>query len=86
MAERGTKYWNERQHSLNSFERSLYLNNVDKDDTLDYSCGGELVENTERRHGNKTVICGPLIDGYLKQHGLSTISKLGRNIVSVSYS
>ena len=76
MAERGNKFWLSSAFNLRDFESEWEKTRKNKD--LDYSMNGELSQRVESNIGNRVVLVGPLVDGYLLQIAKAMMGKLGR--------
>lgn len=81
MAERNSSFWNEREMALVDHERKWFADSV-RSDVTNYTMGGELNQEAEKITGNRLLLAGPLVDGYLKEIGRAIHAKLSRSNVT----
>ena len=73
MAERNDRFW----HGLQFGADMLPIREL-KNKDLSGCLGGCINDEVEKRSCCKTVIIGPLLDGYIGQLGMEFINKIGR--------
>ena len=76
MAEKGDKFWLSSAFNLRDFESEWEKTRKNKD--IDYSMNGELSQRVESNIGNRVVLVGPMVDGYLLQIEKAMMGKLER--------
>jgi len=79
MAERGNTFWLPKESRVKRYEASWYKESVNKEDSENYSMGGDLDGNLEKIVGSHILLSGPLVDQFLQQIGLAMLEKLRRS-------